>query len=308
MEDIGFIRKNKKGLAIVLPLWCVVVIVGLIGLQAAARNRADTLFTKGVAAVDRFADQCSSPLMEDDVLGLIRIASEFQREHKVLFAAVLNHQNKIVAHSNPDKLNQEFTFKPGNQAPQTIGQALVSMGHSADGNDMITFSRNITFSNVKIGSAVYGMSSSAHSQIISRYRLYRILLVVLGTLVAASAFFVMGRSRSRKQEPVKSMPESEDGTRIGPYHLKSKIAQGGMAELYMADYIRDDGFRRAVAIKKVLPHLAENQDFINMFIREARLAALLQHPNIVQIFDFGKIRNTYFIAMEYFLRTTFDHD
>jgi serine/threonine protein kinase len=54
-----------------------------------------------------------------------------------------------------------------------------------------------------------------------------------------------------------------------------------------------------VAVKRVLPHLAQNQDFINLFIREARLAALLQHPNIVQIFDFGKMHNAYYIAMEY---------
>jgi eukaryotic-like serine/threonine-protein kinase len=88
-------------------------------------------------------------------------------------------------------------------------------------------------------------------------------------------------------------------TRIGPYLLTRKIAQGGMAELYLADYIREDGFRKTVAVKKVLPHLADNRDFIDMFIREARLAALLQHPNVVQIADFGKIQNAYFIAMEY---------
>ena len=72
-----------------------------------------------------------------------------------------------------------------------------------------------------------------------------------------------------------------------------------MAELYWADYVREDGFRRKVAIKRILPHLAENQDFIKMFTREARLAALLQHPNVVQIFDYGNIDKAYFIAMEY---------
>jgi serine/threonine protein kinase len=54
-----------------------------------------------------------------------------------------------------------------------------------------------------------------------------------------------------------------------------------------------------VAVKRILPHLAENQEFIKMFTREARLAALLQHPNVIQIFDYGKIGNAYFIAMEY---------
>jgi serine/threonine protein kinase len=54
-----------------------------------------------------------------------------------------------------------------------------------------------------------------------------------------------------------------------------------------------------VAVKRILPHLVENSDFIKMFTREARVAALLQHPNVVQIFDYGKIENAYFIAMEY---------
>jgi serine/threonine protein kinase len=58
-------------------------------------------------------------------------------------------------------------------------------------------------------------------------------------------------------------------------------------------------FSKDGRVKKVLPHLADNRDFIDMFIREARLAALLQHPNVVQIADFGKIQNAYFIAMEY---------
>lgn len=87
--------------------------------------------------------------------------------------------------------------------------------------------------------------------------------------------------------------------KVGPYRLIRRIAQGGMAELYLAEYMRGDGFRRTVAIKKILPHLSENQDFVDMFIREARLAANLQHPNIVQIYDLIKLHNSSFISMEF---------
>ena len=183
-------------------------------------------------------------------------------------------------------------------AMETIGQVVVSRGQTEEGVDIITFARNITFSNVKIGSAVYAVTAESYFGMISRYRLYKFLLVGLCTLAVAIGIFMVDRQSRRKTE-IKPLPATEDGSRIGPYRLREKIAQGGMAELYLADYLRSDGFRRTVAIKKVLPHLAQNQDFINMFIREARLAALLQHPNIVQIFDFGKIQNTYFIAMEF---------
>ncbi|MBL0714428.1 MAG: serine/threonine protein kinase [Desulfosarcina sp.] len=106
-------------------------------------------------------------------------------------------------------------------------------------------------------------------------------------------------NRSRQKKHLQIRKEMATMDRIGPYVLKRKVAMGGMAELFRADYLREDGFRRRVAVKRIRPHLADNADFIRMFTREARLAALLQHPNIVQIFDYGKIDKAYFIAMEY---------
>ena len=83
------------------------------------------------------------------------------------------------------------------------------------------------------------------------------------------------------------------------YLLLDKIATGGMAELYRAKINGVQGFQKLVAIKKVLPHLASEASLINSFIDEAKLAAFLQHQNIVQIYDFGNKNDNYFIAMEY---------
>jgi serine/threonine protein kinase len=87
--------------------------------------------------------------------------------------------------------------------------------------------------------------------------------------------------------------------RFGKYLLLSRIAQGGMAELYQAKLVGDEGFEKLIAIKKILPHLAEETNLVKSFIDEAKLAAFLQHPNIVQIYDFGSVNGTYYIAMEY---------
>ena len=87
--------------------------------------------------------------------------------------------------------------------------------------------------------------------------------------------------------------------RFGKYLLLSRIAQGGMAELYRAKLIGDEGFEKLIAIKTILPHLSEETNLVNSFIDEAKLAAFLQHPNIVQIYDFGSVNSTYYIAMEY---------
>jgi serine/threonine protein kinase len=87
--------------------------------------------------------------------------------------------------------------------------------------------------------------------------------------------------------------------RFGKYLLLNRIAQGGMAELYQAKLIGDEGFEKLIAIKKILPHLSEETNLVKSFIDEAKLAAFLQHPNIVQIYDFGSVNSTYYIAMEY---------
>ncbi|MFQ5841041.1 MAG: serine/threonine protein kinase, partial [Thermodesulfobacteriota bacterium] len=88
----------------------------------------------------------------------------------------------------------------------------------------------------------------------------------------------------------------------GSYYLTKKIATGGMAELFRARRkVGLEGFEKILAIKRILPHLGNNRDFVAMFADEAKIAAQLTHQNIVQIFDFGRLNETYFIAMEFVL-------
>lgn len=90
-----------------------------------------------------------------------------------------------------------------------------------------------------------------------------------------------------------------DEQRFGKYRLLRRLAFGGMAEIFLAQLERDAGFAKKVVIKRILPHLGADTDFVSMFQDEARLAANLNHPNVVQVYDFGAIDGTYFIAMEY---------
>lgn len=87
--------------------------------------------------------------------------------------------------------------------------------------------------------------------------------------------------------------------RFGPYLLLKKIGRGGMAELFLARQTGVAGFERVVAIKRILPHLTEDREFVQMFVNEAKLAAQITHPNVVQIYDFGAVLGTYYMAMEY---------
>ena len=87
--------------------------------------------------------------------------------------------------------------------------------------------------------------------------------------------------------------------KFGKYLLLDRIAVGGMAELYRAMMTGAEGFEKLIAIKKLLSHLTAQENLVSAFIEEAKLAALLQHQNIVQIYDFGCMDGDYFIAMEH---------
>jgi len=77
--------------------------------------------------------------------------------------------------------------------------------------------------------------------------------------------------------------------RFGQYILLEKVASGGMAELFRAKKLGIEGIKQVLAVKRILPRLSADEEFIKMFIAEAKLAAQLTHKDIAQIYDFGKI-------------------
>ncbi|MFT3707391.1 MAG: serine/threonine-protein kinase [Archangium sp.] len=86
---------------------------------------------------------------------------------------------------------------------------------------------------------------------------------------------------------------------LGKYLLHERIGAGGMAEVFRATYSPEGGFEKNVAVKKILPTYAEDQSFVALFRAEAALCSRLTHPNVVQVMDFGRFGDTYFLAMEY---------
>ncbi|HMF43612.1 MAG TPA: protein kinase [Polyangia bacterium] len=97
---------------------------------------------------------------------------------------------------------------------------------------------------------------------------------------------------------------------FGKYYLLERINVGGMAEVFKAKTFGVEGFERLLAVKRILPNIAEDEEFITMFIDEAKIAVQLQHANIAQIFDLGKVDESFFIALEFVhgrdLRSIFD--
>ncbi|HVG63711.1 MAG TPA: serine/threonine-protein kinase [Hyalangium sp.] len=86
---------------------------------------------------------------------------------------------------------------------------------------------------------------------------------------------------------------------FGKYVLLSKLAAGGMAITYRARMTGAAGVTKPCVIKQILPHFADDQDFVQMFVSEAKVAAQLTHGNIAQVFDFGEVDGQYFLALEF---------
>jgi serine/threonine-protein kinase len=132
--------------------------------------------------------------------------------------------------------------------------------------------------------------------------------------MAARAMTTKSKSQSRSHQTPSTSPPASEGTATGShpgreptpeasrifgrYRLLARIGEGGMAEVYRAVIQGPEGFEKELVLKRILPRLSNTGDFKTMFIREAKISALLLHPNIVQIYDFGEAEGAYFIAME----------
>ena len=86
---------------------------------------------------------------------------------------------------------------------------------------------------------------------------------------------------------------------LGRYRVVGDLGVGGMASVHLARADGPGGFQKWVAIKRIHSHLASDEEFIHMFLDEARIAARVSHPNVAQVFDLAKTGETYWLAMEY---------
>ena len=297
ISKVKFIDRNRKGFVISLAVWLTVNVAGYFIYNFAARSANDTLYQQGLSATSGLATKSGPFVLEKDVLALNVAIKELQDIKELKFAAVTDHKNTILTHTDTEMINRKFEPLRNEKPMGWIDGIRITSGMSPDKTKVVGFSQNITFSGVDIGKVYIVLSAANLSGTLHRLRSTYVSGVLVSIVLLVVVLYWL--DRTARVKALKVSQDMESIKQIGPYRLRRKVARGGMAELFLADYVREDSFRKKVAIKRILPHLAGNRDFIKMFTREARLAALLQHPNIVQIFDYGKIENAYFISMEY---------
>jgi len=119
-----------------------------------------------------------------------------------------------------------------------------------------------------------------------------VFLFTYGPLTATLASTIV----SKAEAALRAIREKDV---MGKYFLHERLGAGGMAEVFRATYSPEGGFEKQVAVKRVLPAYADDEEFLALFRREAELGSLLIHPNIVQVLDLGRHQDTVFLAMEY---------
>jgi serine/threonine-protein kinase len=125
--------------------------------------------------------------------------------------------------------------------------------------------------------------------------LFATRVVLLFASAVLTAVFVTHLNR-RAEEALAAVRAKDV---FGKYLLHERLGMGGMAEVFRATYSPEGGFQKVVALKRVLPQFAQDEQFIAMFRDEAGLCSQFSHPSVVQVFDFGRFGDTYFLAMEY---------
>ncbi len=121
----------------------------------------------------------------------------------------------------------------------------------------------------------------------------RVVLLFASAVFTAALVGVL----NRRAEEALSAVRAKDV--FGKYLLHERLGMGGMAEVFRATYNPEGGFEKVVALKRVLPQFVADEDFIGMFRDEAALCSQFSHPGVVQVFDFGRFGDSYFLAMEY---------
>jgi len=294
---IEFLSRHKYLLCISLALWLLINVYAYQSVFLSETRQLNSIYQRGVLFSENLVSKIKSPLKKNDRASLIETLRSFENQDDVYFIKIIDSENTIVAGTHQKSQQQEDTEIVDKIRIGLINGIILDSITMSNNERIVQFSADVKYSANNIGRAMIGLSVS---ELYSSTEMNKALFIVI--VLASTGVLVLfwwAAYRFLAQREGQGLQNPNDLTRIGPYILIKMIGQGGMAELWKAERTSEDGFRRIVALKKILPHLTQDQNFINMFIREAKIAALLHHPNLVQITNYGQYQNNYFIAMEY---------
>lgn len=256
-------------------------------------------FLRGLVAVQRLADEVLEDCLERQ-LGLTAAADVFLTQ-----AARMIHAQA------------GFVQLKGSQGPvltRVWGTGLFDVVKWADARgpvkvdaDRTVFVAPLDIGKLELGSIGFVLPGHFSDGGLQVMELVETIAEMFDSSVLSFIALAEGHTATERLDELSAAGEFRPNSRIGRYELLNALGTGGMAQVMVARTVNPGGVSRLVALKRILPKLAEDEVIVKQFLDEAKLGMRLNHPNLVTIYDFGQANGSYFIAMELIAGVDFDH-
>lgn len=256
-------------------------------------------FLRGLVAVQRLADEVLEDCLERQ-LGMTAAADVFLTQ----CARMIHAQAAFVQVS-------------GTQGPvmtRTWGTGLSDVVRWAEARGPVSMDEERTvfvaaldigkLSLGSIGFVLPGHFSDGGVQVMA---LVETIAEMFDSAILSFIAIAEGHTPNERLDELAAAGDFRPNARIGKYELLNPLGTGGMAQVMVARTMNPGGVSRLVALKRILPKLADDDGIVKQFLDEAKLGMRLNHPNLVTIYDFGQASGSYFIAMELIAGVDFDH-
>lgn len=256
-------------------------------------------FLRGLVAVQRLADEVLEDCVERQ-LGLTAAADVFLAQcarmihARGAFVQVLGSEGPV--------LTRVWGNEPFDVATWADARGAVSLG-----DERTVFVAPLTLGQTKLGSLGFilpGTFTDGGQQVLA---LVSAVAEMFDSAVLSFIALAEGHTPLERLDELESSGEFRPRARLGKYELLHPLGTGGMAQVMVARTVAPGGVSRLVALKRILPNLADDENIVEQFLDEARLGMRLSHPNLVTFFDFGNVAGSYFLAMELIRGVDFDH-
>ena len=220
ISNIKFIERNRRQFAICLAIWLLINFSGYIFYHYAFERRNDAFFQQGLSETQSLESKSGPFVLEKDILSLNVAVKELQGISDLKFAAITDHKNNILAHTNAELMNRKFESLQNEKPIEALDGIKITSGISSDKTAVVGFFKNIIFSDVEIGKVCIALSTANLNSDLNRLRFLYIAGVVLTIILLGVSLFLVDRRARAKA--LKLRQEMETMDRIGPYLLQKK--------------------------------------------------------------------------------------
>jgi len=170
VSQIKFFKRNRKTIGICLSILLVVNIAGFVSYRFAVARTNDAFFRQGLSAAQNLAIKSGPAVLENDILALNVAVKELQMMRQLKFAAILDHKNNILAHTEPGMIDKVFESLQNEKPIDTTDGTLITAGVSPDNAKVVSFFENIVFSEVEIGRVCVALTATELDQRLNQLR------------------------------------------------------------------------------------------------------------------------------------------